>query len=201
MEDLADSTEDVMIGDQKLSKELVGNKEAAKNLAIQIERMTNGVDALANNWEDWSSILKKSSKGSQEYFKASQEVKDAMSDLLDISSDFIDTDFVDNLANDAESMELMKKAAEGDGDAIDALRQKALESIVLHMELEDSELTNEELWTKVQELQSMLDGMGPIEVGTQLDMTGIENGEDDFITALNNMIAEAGMSTAQVNAM
>ena len=201
LEDLADSTEDVMIGDQKLSKELVGNKEAAKNLAIQIERMTNGVDALANNWEDWSSILKKSSKGSQEYFKASQEVKDAMSDLLDISSDFIDTDFVDNLANDAESMELMKKAAEGDGDAIDALRQKALESIVLHMELEDSELTNEELWTKVQELQSMLDEMGPIEVGTQLDMTGIENGEDDFITALNNMIAEAGMSTAQVNAM
>ena len=74
--------------------------------------MTNGVDALANNWEDWSSILKKSSKGSQEYFKASQEVKDAMSDLLDISSDFIDTDFVDSLANDAESMELMKKAAD-----------------------------------------------------------------------------------------
>lgn len=197
--DLVETMDEATLGATKLSKDLKGDKEALKDLSIQVQRMTKGVEQLADNWEDWSSILKKSSKGSEEYFKAAEGTKDALSDLLDISTEFIDLDFVDTLANDEESMELMKKAAEGDGEAIDQLRQKALESIVLNMEI-SGDLSNEELWTKVQELQSTLDTM-PLEVGTKIDLSGVDEGETEFINSLNEMIASAGLTTAQVNAM
>lgn len=201
LQELAKSTEDAYIGSEKLSKDLANNEEAAEDLAVQIKRMNQGVEDLADNWKDWSDILKKSSKGSDEYYEASKKTKAAMSDLLDISSDFISLDFVDTLANDAEAAALMERAAKGDGEAIDELRQKALKDIILHMELDDTDLTGEELWSRVQGLQAMLDEMGPITAGTELSLDGLEAGEAGFIEALNNLILEAGMSADQVNAM
>lgn len=201
LQELAKSTEDAYIGSEKLSEDLASNEEAAEDLAVQIKRMNKGVEDLADNWKDWSDILKKSSKGSNEYYEASKKTKAAMSDLLDISSDFISLDFVDTLANDAEAAALMERAAKGDGEAIDELRQKALKDIILHMELDDTDLTGEELWNRVQGLQAMLDEMGPITAGTELSLDGLEAGEAGFIEALNNLILEAGMSADQVNAM
>jgi hypothetical protein len=66
-------------------------------------------------------------------------VKDAMSDLLDIDKEFISSDLV------TKNMDDIKKAAEGDAEAIDRLRQAALQDIVLNMKLEDGALQGEEL--------------------------------------------------------
>ena len=198
--DLADAEETAMLGSEELSDELADNEEAAKDIAIQIKRMNKGVKSLADNWEEWSDILKNSSKGSEEYCDALNNTRDAMSDLLDISSDYMSADFVDSLANDADAMALMEQAANGDGDAIDALRQKALEDIVLNFELDDDAISNEELWNRVQGLQAMLDEMGPITAGTDIDLTGVNEGEREFIDALNQMIADASLSKEQVNA-
>ena len=201
LQELAESEEEVYLGGEKLSKDLADNEDAAEDIAIQIQRMNKGVEDLADNWKDWSDILKKSSKGSEEYLKAMRNTKDAMADLLDLSSDYISSDFVDTLANDTKAMELMKKAAKGDADAIDSLRQMALQDIILNLELNDSDLSNEEIWTKVQGLQSMLDAMGPITAGTEIDLSGMDAGEADFINALNELILAAGMSKDQVNQM
>lgn len=201
LQELAENEETAYLGAEKLSDDIVNDNKAAEDLAIQVKRMNKGIEDLADNWDDWSNILKNSSKGSEEYSDTLSEVKDAMSDLLDISSDFISADFIDSLMNDADAMELMQKAAQGDGEAIDALRQKALENIILNLELNDSQLTNEELWNKVQSLQSMLDEMGPITAGTKIDLSGVNNGEAEFIDKLNQLILEAGMSADQINAM
>ena len=201
LQELAESEENAAIGGDKLSKELAENDEAAEDLAIQIKRMNKAVDSLADNWSDWSSVLKNSSKGSEEYYGAVQDVKDTMSDLLDISSDYIDIDFVDSLANDADSMALMEKAAQGDGEAIDELRQKALQSIVMNLELNDDAISNEEVWSRVQSLQAMLDAMGPISAGVTLDTSAFDAGSSNFIDQLNQLILDAGMSADQVNAM
>lgn len=201
LQELAENEEDAYLGAEKLSDDIIDDNKAAQDLAIQVKRMNKGIEDLADNWDDWSDILKNSSKGSEEYSDTLSEVKNAMSDLLDISSDFISADFIDSLVNDADAMKLMQKAAQGDGEAIDALRQKALENIILNLKLNDSELTNEELWNKVQSLQSMLDEMGPITAGTKIDLSGVENGEAEFINKLNQLISEAGMSADQVNAM
>jgi len=114
--------------------------------------MNKGVESLSKNWKNWSDMLKNSSKGSTEYFEALQDTRSALSDLLDISEEFLNDDFVDSLANDADSMKLMEDAAKGDGDAIDSLRQKTLDNIILNLELNDSELSNEEVLNRVHDL-------------------------------------------------
>ena len=201
LQNLAKNEETAYLGADKLSKELANNDDAAKNLSVQVQKMNKGVESLSKNWKNWSDMLKNSSKGSTEYFEALQDTRSALSDLLDISEEFLNDDFVDSLANDADSMKLMEDAAKGDGDAIDSLRQKTLDNIILNLELNDSELSNEEVLNRVHDLQSMLDAMGPIAVGATIDTSGMDAGEADFIAALNKLIEDAGMGKTAVNAM
>ncbi|MCC8068723.1 MAG: phage tail tape measure protein, partial [Ruminococcus sp.] len=180
LQDIADESED-------LSDDLIGNEEAAEDLAIQIMNMNDAIDDLADNWEEWSDILSKSSKESEEYSETINDVKDAMSKLLDIDNEFISDDLILNNMNDIAA------AAEGDADAIDRLRAAALDDIIINLELKDSSL-NEQLAVDVSNLQAMLDEMGNLQVGTEIDDT-------DFIAACNEMIESAGLTVDQVNAL
>lgn len=198
---LAKNEEDAYIGADKLSKELIDNDQAAKNLSLQVQKMNKGVESLSKNWKNWSDMLKNSSKGSKEYYDALDDTKEALSDLLNISEDFIDDEFVDSLANNADSMKLMEEAAKGDGDAIDALRQKTLDNLILHLEINSEDLDNNTLLERVHGLQDMLDEMGPIEAGATIDTSGLDAGEAEFLAALNQLIADAGMGKEAVNAM
>lgn len=179
-----------------LADSLEDDEEAAEDVARATKKLNQGVDKLANGFEDWSSILKESDASSEEYCEALDGMKNAMSDILDISEDFLSDDFL------LENMDDIKLAAEGDADAIDRLRQAALEDIVLNLEL-NSDLTNEELWTRIQGLQDELNEMFPngIEVGTSIDLSGVDSGEAGFLEKLNALILEAGMSVDQVNAV
>lgn len=187
--EIADESED-------LSDDLSTNAETAADLSIQVNRMNKGIETLAEGFENWSDILKKSSKESQEYFKAMQNIKDAMSDILDIDSDFLSSDFI------TDNMDDIALAANGSAEAIDRLRQSALKDIVLNLTL-SGDLTNEELWTRVQSLQNELNNLFPngIEVGATLDTSQLESGEAQFIQHLNELIASSGMTAEQVNAM
>ena len=201
LQDLAASEEDAYVGAEILSKDIVENEKAAADLSKQILRMNKGIESLEKNWDDWADVLQNSSEGSEEYFDAMQDTRKAMSDLLNISEDFISSDFINNLANTTEGMELMQRAAEGDGDAIDALRQQALEDIILHLNLDDTGLTNEEFLNKFNEIQNMVDAIGPITAGTVLDNSGLYAGAEEFINALNTLILEAGLTKDEVNAL
>ena len=188
IQDYADYIVDIADKTSEFSDDLLDNEDAAEDLAVQILNMTDGIEDLADNWEDWSDILKNSSKTSEEYYDALEGTKEAMSDLLDISEEYISEDLILNNMND------IAKAAEGDADAIDRLRAAALEDIVLNMKLDDSAISNQELFTKVQGLQSMLDQMGDLQVGANID-------DSEFIQACNDMILAAGLSADQVNAL
>jgi hypothetical protein len=94
-------------------------------------KMNKGVETLNSNWEEWSDILKKSSKESEEYAKAMQGTRGALSDILDISEEFIDVDLIETLMDSTEGMEMLEKAAEGDADAIDKLGKTIAEDIAL----------------------------------------------------------------------
>lgn len=179
-----------------LADSLEDDEEAAEDVARATKKLNQGIDKLANGFEDWSSILENSDAASEEYCDALDGMKNAMSDILDISEDFLSDDFI------LQNMEDIKLAAEGDADAIDRLRQAALEDIVLNFEL-NGDLTNEELWAKVQGLQEELNKMFPngIEVGTSIDLSGVDEGEAGFVEKLNALILEAGMTVDQVNAM
>ena len=193
LQDLAKSEKVAHLGSVELSSDLQDNAEAAKDIAIQIARMNGAVETLADNWEDWSSILKKSSRGSQEYFKASVGVQKALADLFDVSEDYISLDLVDKFAEDEEAMKLMAKAAEGDGEAIDKLREKAQDDIIAKIRL-DSNIDKDAFDNLMNspEIQKLKDQVISMKVGAELD-------DQELINALNSMAEAAGLTETQIN--
>jgi len=86
--------------------------------------MNKGIETLSDNFETWNDVLKKSSKGSQEYFNALSKTRSALSDVLDVEEDFITDDFV------TSHLDEIANAAEGDEKAIDSLRSSMDEEII-----------------------------------------------------------------------
>lgn len=181
LQDIADSSDD-------LADNMSDN--ASKIVAKSIMKMNDGIDELANNWENWSSILEDSQSSAEEYSEAMNGMRDTMANLLDINEEFIDADFI------KDNMEDVKLAAEGDTEAIDRLKQALIDPVVAKIAV-DNEVNETELMSQVAHLQSLLDEMGPITLGT--DIAEIDN--VGFIDACNDMIAQSQMTTDQVNAI
>ena len=181
------------LGDQAIDDSLATNSKMAQELAIQVERLNAGVESLSSNWENWSSILQKSSKGSEEYFQAANGTREALADLFDVSKDYISLDFVDSLASSKKGLELMNKAAKGDGEAIDELRKKASEDIILKVksEIDLKNFGEDNFDNLIKDLQKEIPSL---KVGAELD-------NENLINSLNEMIEETGMSADQVNTL
>jgi methyl-accepting chemotaxis protein len=118
---------------EELSDTLAEDAESAADLAIEITKMNQGVEELAEGFEDWSSVLKKSSKTSAEYSKAMSSMKSSLSKVLDVEEDLISSDFVN------EHLEDIEKAAKGDAKAIDSLRAAMDEEVIANITLGQSE--------------------------------------------------------------
>lgn len=168
---------------ENLSDDLNTNAEAAADLSIQVNRMNKGVEALAEGFEDWSDILKKSSEESQEYFKAMQDMKNAMSDVLGVSSEFLSNDYI------LDNMEDIEKAANGDAEAIDRLALAASKDILVNINLDDNTL-NEKLLNLHNDLVANLPD---VEIGATID-------DGDFIAKAQEIVNAAGMTVEQANA-
>lgn len=194
LRDYAKYLQEASDNSEYLSDDLKDNLAACQDLAVQIKRMNKGVDTLSKNWKKWSDVLSKSSVDSEEYADAIIGSKKAMADLLDVTDEFISDDLITN------NMEDIAKAAEGDADAIDRLRDAMLEDIVLHMDLDDDSLEGQALLDRVNEIQGMLD-INSLEVGAEIDLNSLNSSEAAFIEALNQLILDTGMTVDQVNAM
>lgn len=190
----SDSLQEAAKNSEILSKDLIENEEAAEEVARVSMKMTDGVEELAEGFEEWGDILKKSSKESEEYAVALDETKEAMSKLLDIDEEFLSNDFITDNLDDIE------KAADGNEEAIDRLREAALDDIVINITAQN-DLSEGWLAAEVDNLQSILNGMYPegITIGTTLDTENMDT--SGFVNALNNLIVSAGMTQEQVNAL
>lgn len=177
LEDYADYLED-------LNPELKKYEGQSKKVAASIMKMNDGVDALADGFEDWSDILLNSTEGSEEYCEALSNMKDALSDLTGVSDDYISRDFI------VDHMEDIEKAATGDADAIDRLKKALADEIIAKIIL-DNELTPE----KAQEVLDAYNALQVPDVEVGVTLTG----DDEFIAKLNEMILAAGMTAPQVN--
>ena len=166
-----------------LSDELADNAEAAADVAVYTARMNRGIETLADNFEDWSSVLKKSNKGSMEYSNALSGMKGALSDLLGVEQDFISADFV------TEHMKDIELAANGDAEAINRLALAAAKNILIHVDFKD-----EEAKEKALALHDNLAAQLPnIEVGATLD-------SGDFMKTAQEIVKQAGMTAEQATA-
>lgn len=176
-------------------------EEGATESARAIMKMNQGITTLNENWEEWNSILKKSDKTSQEYYKAITQTRKALSDVLDVSEDFIDADFVSS----AENLELIGKVAKGDEKAIDALGKALAEDIALDsldkIEISDS-FTLDQKNEKIKEIQGMLDEISQM-MSTEipkLELGQSVTGENELFRKLQEVAEAAQMTTEEANA-
>lgn len=166
-----------------LSEELIENEEAAEDVALYTKKMNQGVEKLSEGFEDWSDILKNSDESSEEYSEAMGDMKNAMSDVLGVSEDFLSDDFI------LDNMEDIKKAAEGDAEAIDRLAIAAGRDILVNLELQD-EGVREEILALHEELAAEIPD---IKVGATVD-------DGDFLAKAAQIVEQAGMTAEQANA-
>lgn len=170
----------------ELADGLEQDSEAAEVMAKSILKMNKGIEELSSNFEEWNDILQNSEKSSEEYYKAISGMRSAMAKLLDISEDYVSSNFL------TSNLEDIGKAAEGDAEAIDRLRQALSQDVVANLVLKDEKF-REQLTSTVTDLQSALDA-------ADFSMTPTLENEAMF-KALNEMIAAAGLSVDQVNAL
>lgn len=185
--DVADETDG-------LADSLEDQDEAAVAVAKSIMRMNNGIETLNDNQEEWIDILKHSTKESEEYFEALTDMRDAFGDLLDLTKEqekYLDGEFF------AENADLIKRAAEGDAEAIDSLRRAAAEEILIKIGIENNidEASMSSFKTMLAALQNQIPD---IVVGTTIDIGKMSESEAAFMDACQNLINTAGLTSQQV---
>lgn len=167
--------------------------EEAKVVAKGIMKMNDAIDDLANNFDDWKDVLKKSTKGSEEYSKALKGTQKAVSNLLDVSEDYVSDDFI------VEHLDDIEKAATGDAEAIDNLKAALAKDIIANIVIENGldENARAEIIAAAEDLQASIPD---IKVGASIDIDNMSADEAAFLEQCNKIIADANMTAEQANA-
>ena len=187
MQEYAKHLADVADESGQLSDELGENADSAADLAVEVTRMNKGIDTLADNIDEWSSVLKKSSKTSAEYAKAMSGMKKAVSDVLDVEEDMLSNDFITKNMADIEA------AANGNAEAIDRLRSKMDEEIILKVSAGQTDAVKQKITELDTQIHDMAANLPDIEVGAILD-------DAAFLEAANNLVETSGMTADEANA-
>lgn len=192
VEDYADGLQRAAKESEILDKELENNDEAAREVARTVIKMNQGIEKLSEGYDNWSDVLKNSSKESQEYVSAMDDMRDALSDVMDVSEDFISDDFI------TENLDLIGEAAKGNEEAINSLQESLATDIVADALLEvdvslDETAAREQAQSLISEFQSLVDNNGEIKVGTTIS-------DGDLIDKANEIIRVAGLTAEEANA-
>ena len=188
LEEYNEKLEDITSAQADLAQE-------AKDVTAQNLRLNKGVEKLCDSWEDYGAVLKDdASKGTSDWYEAVSVIDEAMADILNIDVGVLSNDFYEN----AEAMEAMEAAANGDMSAIDELRKIASQDIIQNMQItpvgdEDVAAVRAELAGLAQQLQADLDAM-PLEerVTANLD-------DSEFVMKLNEMLANSQITAEQAS--
>lgn len=193
LEDYAKHLMNVSSESEELAKTLETDAEASAKVAKSIMRMNNGVEELAENFDDWKDVMKKSSKESEEYHEALSGMQNAVADLLDTEEDYVSDDFLQKHFEDIE------KAADGDAEAIDRLKQALAEDIIMKVAVSNdvSAEKQAEIKTWLQEIQDM---SKDIKIGANIDLENFEGSEQQLMEKMQNIISAAGMTAEEASA-
>ena len=187
MEDMADYLAENADSIKGVSNALKDNQKAARKVAQEIARFDRAIDALDENYDDWSASLKKSNRGVKENADLMKGLRKAYGDVLNLSGDALPESFLEN----AENLELMRKAAEGDEAAYQKLAAAARQEIATKVGFDDTEFQNgfNELLDQYYHVQSL----DALEVGADLN-------DQAFLDELSNMVTQAGMTAEEAQA-
>jgi len=92
--------------------------------------MEQGLEKLQDGFEDWRDTLKSNQKESRAYADAMSNIQEGVADLLDVEKDAVSSDFVE------DHLEEIEKAATGDAEAIDGLRDALVDDFIINLKAE-----------------------------------------------------------------
>lgn len=190
-----------------IRKEYDRTKEAAEDITAMSLEMNKGIEDLSSGWENLGDIvMDESKKGSQAWFNAIGKIDESLSQVLNIDIGSLSNNFY----IDPENLELIKRIAEEDYAAIDELRAKATEDLIVNLDVDTSKLEDgqnvEELITNLQtQFQEFADNNPAMNIGdyinTELDTSGFMASLDEMLQAgqiskdqLQNILNSYGMS-------
>ena len=201
LEDYQEYLEDIAKTTDALSDSLKKNHVASDMVAKGIMKMNIGVKTLSENWKNWSSILKKSSKYSEEYARAFMGTRGALSKLLDVDKNSISLKFV------KDNLDTITKASKGSGDAIDDLKKKLYQVFKkdffkdwknrkIKLDLEINEKEARKKFKKVEEALKSLKGKEN-KIGFTID----KNNRADVLKTIQDLVKTTKMSGKEINSM
>ena len=188
VKEYADAIQEAADDSDDLADSLETDRAEALKLAREYARLNRGIEDLAKNYDDWIEAL--DSGDTLEQADAARELKEAIADIADIDASQISEDFLQN----AENLELMKGAADGDIESINALRSAVAEDILVHAAVDsgaDAQV-QADLLAMHSNAQAMLEA-NRLEVGANLDNAQI-------LGALTEIVNAAGMTAQQASA-
>ena len=172
---------------QKVTEGL--DKVQAAEMALDNMKLNEGLSEIISSYDQWSDLLDsttgKLNTTTPEAAAAFNNLKKSTEKMLNVSGELSDEFF-----NNVENMEDLKKAANGDMEAIERLQKAAAKDILFGVDFDESSLSDAE-----QTLLDTLDKFDPddIKIGTTLDDSGMTE-------AFNALIASGEMTAEQVSA-
>lgn len=172
---------------KRLSKSLGVDEKAAAKLAVANQRLDRGLDNLNDNLEDYSDSLKTNAKNSAAWSKTMDSVKTDLADLLDVADGSMLSDEFAEATLDSEDL---KKALNGDVEAIDRLKAAAADDIIASIK------ANIEGANDIAQFQKDWDYL---KANMEESLNPTVN-QSDLITAFNDMIEKGNMTKDQIEA-
>ena len=159
------------------------NKKSLTEMAKDQLRFDRAVNNAADNMKTWVKDLKVAEKTGHLVSETADQMAEAYGDLLDIDGSELSSDFLNN----ADNLDLMKKALEGDEEAYRKLQEAARQDIAARIGIDDAEFQ-----TKFANLmtQCEMGSLEDIEVGASLN-------DENFLQGLTDMVNAAGMTAEE----
>lgn len=167
-------------------------QQALHDIAVANKRLEKGAKALSSNWEDWNDIMSDSNATIEDVSSILPEVNEAVQDVLNLSDEefeLLPPDFAQ------KNWSLIKDVVDGVEGAVDVLRNKAGEEILLNVGVDVDVDKDGKLDAAIADLHNKIAGFDSTKftVGVEIDPADYA----DFFTACNEMIAKAGMTAAE----
>lgn len=173
---------------QGINENLQNNKATAYEVALGNMNLNAGLGEIINSYDDWSGLIDKDSglikATTSEDAKAYNDLRKSVNKMLNTSEDLSD-----EFWNNAENIENVKKAAEGDTEALGELQKAAAKDYLVNLDLDpEGEKIVTDFANKLGDWE-----LPTLEAGVEL------TGQDDFIAACQEMINTSGMTADQVS--
>lgn len=187
VKEYADSLQELAEISDDIDDSLKSNRKAAIQIADANARLNKGIKALSDNWADWNDIISDTTPGieaTEEYSEALNGTKEALTNIFDFD---ISAGLADSTQFIKDNLELIQAAAEGDMQAIEALRVAAAQQIIIDADLDWDQLnvSQQDLFNLIAEFNAE-----EIEVGATLDDTSFGEALLAMMESLNLSVAE-----------